>query len=774
MTVHLAASPPAPSGSNPAQPELLASALLERSPLLVYVVNTDGKIALLNRALRELTGYDTSRCPDVKSLVAHFYPDKEYGALVAKLHEGLSRNEHLTDTELNVTTRDGELKKVSWSTCPLRFGQGPTLGFLALGIDITFRRRLQDWLSLFQLAFQHLDEGVVLADPNGQIQAWNDGARRLLGHSSAFMEGRQLKELFLDSERELVARAIATKIESEGRYRGLLALKCSEGEPAQLDLRQLRLQGEGGLTLALLTVITTPDQQEQLESRLAWFETELSSAVASNKDAQEQLTAVQQALQEARDGLDDAQRTEETLRQELAAQAASEETLRKELTQKVGEGAMLREKLGTQSDEEDRLRATLALQTQEEEGLRNELEQRAGDADNLRLQLDKLTDETATLRQTLAQRDEDLVSHTTDLVETRAQLTETRGHIASLEDALAEAQRDLDTSRDGMKAVAATETELATRLAELEAKLAEVETERDDLQVRCDQVQELIEQSREDWVQERSRIEESHRISLDDLQQQTATDRQILEEQIKRDILAAEERAETNRHRVDHEHDRERDEWKATIAIARAEAESELRDELLLLRRRLDRPENLQGHLEQVTKVAFAAADTDGRVIGWSGGAALLDGRKADKAVGATIHQDVLCLEGIDWKSLFGKIIIGGSLDQDVVLATGDGSQQQVHLKATLIRDTQGRPMGVYEEFWPTNDDRAATEHKSSEFPSTSFSLAPRLQAQAALNQLLRPVLQALETRATQTTDSWHQEQQILSVLVSIATYTSA
>jgi len=773
MSVHLAATtppPPIPSGGGPAQAELLASVLLERSPLLVYVVDNDGKVVLLNRALRELTGYDTSLCPDVSSLVTSFYPDKEYGALVAKLHEGWSRNEHLTDTELNVSTRTGEIKKISWSTCPLRFGRGPTLGFLALGIDITFRRRLQDWLGLFQLAFQHIDEGVVLANPDGQIQAWNDGAQQLLGHTAASMEGRQLKELFLTSERELLTRAIHSKINDEGRYRGLVTLQRAEGDPLQLDLRQLRLDGEMGAPLALLTVLSEPDRQEQLEGRLSWFETELATAQNADKEAREELESARVALEEAQRGLNDAQQTEETLRKELAVHVSGEETLRKELTQRVGEGAMLREKLGNQTEEEARLRAMLALQVGEEEGLRNEVRSQTEDATNLRIQLDKLTDETATLRQELADRDEDLVTHTTDLVEARGQLTETRAHVASLEDALTDVQRKLDASSEKKPSAQADPEALSARIAEMESSLAEMEAERDDLKARCARSEELLEQSRETWVQERSRIEESHRINLDEMQQTTASERQVLEEQVKLDILAAEERAETNRHRVDHEHDQERDEWKATIAIARAEAESGLRDELQLLRRRLERPENLQSHLDQLNQVAFAAADTDGRVIGWSGGAALLDGRGPEKAVGATIHQDVLRLDGVDWKSLFGKIIIGGAVQREVVLVTADGSQQQVHLRATLIRDSQGRPVGVCEELRPQANVDATTETDAEQAIASNFSAAPRLQAQAALNQLLRPVLQALEARATETTETWQQEQEILKVLVSIAT----
>ena len=254
--------------NDPTDPEAIVRVLFEKSPLLIYIADLDFKIVLINRALREITGYDTSDCRNVAGLLEHFYPDPDYRRLVAGIHESWHRNEHIRDTELVASLKDGGQRTISWSTSRLRVGRGPTTGFIAVGIDVTTRRNLQQWVSLFQRSLQHLNEGVVLTDPTGSILAWSSGAERMLGHADDAMQGRPLKDLYLRGERELIARTVDRAIEAQGQYGGEVELEHADGSTRIMVFKQHRLDGDAG-PLARLTLLTEPQMDEELESRLA-------------------------------------------------------------------------------------------------------------------------------------------------------------------------------------------------------------------------------------------------------------------------------------------------------------------------------------------------------------------------------------------------------------------------------------------------------------------------------------------------------------------------
>ena len=181
----------------------------------------------------------------------------------------------------------------------------------------------------------------------------------------------------------------------------------------------------------------------------------------------------------------------------------------------------------------------------------------------------------------------------------------------------------------------------------------------------------------------------------------------------------------------------ERKNLEDAIAIARAEAESEWKDQADQLRVQLERSGHIQPHLGPVVSSALIAADTDGRIIGWSGGAALLDGRTEAEALGRTIHQDVVRLEGVKWKSLFGKVVVEGVIEEEVTLLTADGEPRDVLLKAAIVKDAGGKLLGVTEVLVPPE-----------------LRGDPSLHAQAAFGRLALPLHQALEARALAGLDS--------------------
>ncbi len=162
--------------------ETIARTLLERAPVLVYVVDLNFRVVLMNRELREVSGWDTKSCGTVEKLLTNFYPDEAYRAPIGAIHHawGNTPSEQVRDTVMVLTTKSGQQRSVSWTTARLRVGTGPVRGYIAVGVDITIRRNLERWFTLFQQSLLHMNEALALVGPQSNILAWSAGATALL------------------------------------------------------------------------------------------------------------------------------------------------------------------------------------------------------------------------------------------------------------------------------------------------------------------------------------------------------------------------------------------------------------------------------------------------------------------------------------------------------------------------------------------------------------------------------------------------------------------
>ena len=618
-------SPGDESSPDPTDPSAILRVVLEKSPLLVYVANLDFKIVLANRALREVTGYDTSDCGTVDSLIDTFYPHGEaYTQRVKDIHEGWKRNEHIMGAKLLVQCKDGAQRTIAWYTSRLRVGRGPTIGYVAMGLDLTTQGTLEQWVGLLQRTLEHLDEGVVLTDPGGAILAWNKGASRLLGYSPEEMQGAPLGTIIPEDQRDGVLDEIDTVVNGDvGAYSDELDLLQKNGRPRSLQVTQVRLDADGGGPLARLTVLAPPDSEgADLLARATTLQAQLDQ------------------LQEERDALSKSEGALKarvsTLDAELATSGAA-----------AGQIADLRGQLELNEQE-------LAERDQRISALQKELEEAKAAAPDPKT------------------------------TEADDEPTETVARPAELE----EARKERDAAKQAAEAQAKELEEARLRVEELEAALAKAEEAAAAARAELDAAQEA-------HVQALSKRDEEHRVAIDALQDKSAKQRKALETQLHKDILAAEERAEMEREKLLARFESEKGDLTQAAEIAQAEIESRAAQEVEAIRRRLDSNPAMDGFVGSLEDVALACADTAGRVIAWSAGAADLDGHSSDEALGKVIFDEVLPLDGIKWKSLFGQVAIRGRVEQSVRVTARNGAQRAATLAATMVKNEQGAPVGL-------------------------------------------------------------------------------
>ena len=174
--------------------------ILKKAPILIYILDTNEETLEINREMRQVTGYDITDCPDGDSILDALYPDPTYRKLVRKMHVGWKRNHQVRGLLTNVTTRDGGIRSISWTTTRVKLDGAP-IANMAVGLDATELTRMKDWVLIQARTLNCVQEGVLLVDNDGQIIRAAGATSRLLSQDAMDIEDKTLSMLIADSSR---------------------------------------------------------------------------------------------------------------------------------------------------------------------------------------------------------------------------------------------------------------------------------------------------------------------------------------------------------------------------------------------------------------------------------------------------------------------------------------------------------------------------------------------------------------------------------------------
>ena len=349
--------------------ETIARTLLERAPVLVYVVDLNFRVVLMNRELRDVSGWDTSNCRTVDHLLENFYPDDAYRAPIGAIHRawGNTPSEQVRDTVMVLTTKDGQQRSISWTTARLRVGTGPVRGYIAVGVDITVRRNLEHWVTLFQQSLLQMNEALALVDPQSNILAWSAGATSLLGHTEADAQGTPLHSLLDEDSDDTTSQSLAAALATENAAPFSAALRTTDGASETLQLEISQIAGPGGELLAHLVQMSGSAadnsgdplaledalrRTEEAEAEAEAAKSSLTEAEGSLAEAEDSLAAAEASLEKTKGALGEAKAALDEAEIALAAGETrieiaedSAEALRAELEQSKADWSVERAEL---------------------------------------------------------------------------------------------------------------------------------------------------------------------------------------------------------------------------------------------------------------------------------------------------------------------------------------------------------------------------------------------------------------------------------------------
>jgi PAS domain S-box-containing protein len=248
---------------HPIDADKLWRALVESSPDIVLIVDTDGTIEFINRVRPPFVGRAV-----VGAKIWEFGADGAEARIRPILKRIVETREALRYEAPGVPP-PGETR--SWfEVCAIPLVvDGVVARIIWSAADVTARRTAQETLAFQAALLSQVRQPVIATDGKGLITYWNEAAERLYGWTQAEVLGKdsavQLQTRFVGpGGRE----AFLAAIEAESAWHGELGHTTRAGEEIVVDVSVQVRKGEKNQTLAAIAVMKDVTDRKQLEEQL--------------------------------------------------------------------------------------------------------------------------------------------------------------------------------------------------------------------------------------------------------------------------------------------------------------------------------------------------------------------------------------------------------------------------------------------------------------------------------------------------------------------------
>jgi len=197
--------------------------IISNANVWLMVLDSHGRILEWNRAAEEMSGYPATGVIGGNEVWKRLYPEKNYRAeITGKITEIIKKDTYLENLQTIIVCRDGTQKTILWNTRGLPDIKGVTGHYIAIGVDITDREKVEqvsrEYAEWYSTILRTTQDGYNLVDASGRLIEVNDNYCRMTGFSREELLGRSISDQDADESKD-IASAHLQKILKTGSDR---------------------------------------------------------------------------------------------------------------------------------------------------------------------------------------------------------------------------------------------------------------------------------------------------------------------------------------------------------------------------------------------------------------------------------------------------------------------------------------------------------------------------------------------------------------------------
>jgi PAS domain S-box-containing protein len=215
-----------------------ANSVVETMQAIVIILDTEGHIVQINPYMEEISGYTLEEVKGKDWFKTFLRPDNRESTR-SLFRKALGDIQTIGNVDV-IITKDGHERLIEWYDKTLKGADGSVTGLLAIGQDVTERKKIQDALHASEIRYRRLfetaqDAILILDGETGAIIDANPFILDMLGYPIESFIGKQLWELGFVKDKSLAQHAF-DELKTKGyvRYEDL-PLETKDGRSFNVE-----------------------------------------------------------------------------------------------------------------------------------------------------------------------------------------------------------------------------------------------------------------------------------------------------------------------------------------------------------------------------------------------------------------------------------------------------------------------------------------------------------------------------------------------------------